>query len=100
MYYFAIKNTCYGWQIRNTVIYLYQDKGKQNKAAKTIGGNNMRSAKELYENNYDFIQDMIKEHKSVDYIATAICEDIPDNDEGNTIYYELCEYIEEDMNLL
>ena len=60
----------------------------------------MRSAKELYENNYDFIQDMIKEHKSVDCIATAICEDIPDNDEGNTIYYELCEYIEEDMNLL
>ena len=40
----------------------------------------MRSAKELYENNYDFIQDMIKEHKSVDYIATAICEDIPDNE--------------------
>ena len=64
------------------------------------GGNNMKSAKDLYNDNYDFIQDMIKMNKSVDYIATAICEDIPDNDEGNKIYYELCEYIEDDINIL
>ena len=40
MYDFTIKNTCYGWQIRNTVIYLYQDKGKQNNT-QTKGGNTM-----------------------------------------------------------
>ena len=59
----------------------------------------MKSAKDLYNNNYDFIHDMIKMHKSIDYIATSICENIPDNDEGNKVYYELCKFIEDDITI-